>query len=170
MSEKFQKIGSVLKPVGTLGEIKVNIDDDFVEDFVVSDHFFVRINGAYVPYFIEDIRETNHLLIKIEEVDSPEDASVFTLKDIFLSTHKITSTSYSDQKDKSSLVGYSVKDYENDLGVIQEVNIFPKQIMATIVGDNQKSMLIPLADGLISSIDRHKRCIYMELPEGLREL
>lgn len=83
LSTQFVKIGTILKPVGTSGELKVEIGDEFIEDFVASPHIFVKINGAYVPYFIENIRENNYILFKMEEVDLPEAASRFTLKDIF---------------------------------------------------------------------------------------
>ncbi|MBK8886991.1 MAG: hypothetical protein IPN46_10745 [Saprospiraceae bacterium] len=37
---QFVKIGTILKPVGTSGELKVEIGDEFIEDFVASPSYF----------------------------------------------------------------------------------------------------------------------------------
>jgi 16S rRNA processing protein RimM len=168
-STQYIRIGQLLKPVGTNGEIKIDIDDNFFDDFVNSNHFIIKINGNYVPYFIENIRETNHLLLKIEEIDGPESAANFTLKDIYLREKDITSKSYSEQKSKEGWVGYTIFDKKRRVGQIVDIEIYPQQLMASVVYNN-KNILIPLVEELITDVSDENKILTMDLPEGLLDM
>ncbi|HMT71208.1 MAG TPA: hypothetical protein PLC27_07065 [Saprospiraceae bacterium] len=166
MSTQFVKIGTILKPVGTSGELKVEIGDEFIEDFVASPHIFVKINGAYVPYFIENIRENNYILFKMEEVDSPEAASRFTLKDIFLREKDLRETETIRESTKTGWIDFEIWNENVLAGVIEDIQIFPGQVMAMMRRKGQLVM-IPLADALINEVSEAQKRIYMSLPEGI---
>ncbi|MBK6498187.1 MAG: hypothetical protein IPG00_08460 [Saprospiraceae bacterium] len=163
---QFVKIGTILKPVGTSGELKVEIGDEFIEDFVASPHIFVKINGAYVPYFIENIRENNYILFKMEEVDSPEAASRFTLKDIFLREKDLRETETIRESTKTGWIDFEIWNKNVLAGVIEDIQIFPGQVMAMMRRKGQLVM-IPLADALINEVSEAQKRIYMSLPEGI---
>ncbi|MBK7700884.1 MAG: hypothetical protein KBF69_07115 [Saprospiraceae bacterium] len=163
---QFVKIGTILKPVGTSGELKVEIGDEFIEDFVASPHIFVKINGAYVPYFIENIRENNYILFKMEEVDSPEAASRFTLKDIFLREKDLRETETIRESTKTGWIDFEIWNENVLAGVIEDIQIFPGQVMAMMRRKGQLVM-IPLADALINEVSEAQKRIYMSLPEGI---
>jgi 16S rRNA processing protein RimM len=163
---QFVKIGTILKPVGTSGELKVEISDEFIEDFVASPHIFVKINGAYVPYFIENIRENNYILFKMEEVDSPEAASRFTLKDIFLREKDLRETETIRESTKTGWIDFEIWNENVLAGVIEDIQIFPGQVMAMMRRKGQLVM-IPLADALINEVSEAQKRIYMSLPEGI---
>lgn len=166
LSTQFVKIGTILKPVGTSGELKVEIGDEFIEDFVASPHIFVKINGAYVPYFIENIRENNYILFKMEEVDSPEAASRFTLKDIFLREKDLRETETIRESTKTGWIDFEIWNENVLAGVIEDIQIFPGQVMAMMRREGQLVM-IPLADALINEVSEAQKRIYMSLPEGI---
>lgn len=166
LSTQFVKIGTILKPVGTSGELKVEIGDEFIEDFVASPHIFVKINGAYVPYFIENIRENNYILFKMEEVDSPEAASRFTLKDIFLREKDLRETETIRESSKTGWIDFEIWNENVLAGVIEDIQIFPGQVMAMMRRKGQLVM-IPLADALINEVSEAQKRIYMSLPEGI---
>ncbi|HMT54117.1 MAG: hypothetical protein KAX53_06185 [Saprospiraceae bacterium] len=166
LSTQFVKIGTILKPVGTSGELKVEIGDEFIEDFVASPHIFVKINGAYVPYFIENIRENNYILFKMEEVDSPEAASRFTLKDIFLREKDLRETETIRESTKTGWIDFEIWNENVLAGVIEDIQIFPGQVMAMMRRKGQLVM-IPLADALINEVSEAQKRIYMSLPEGI---
>lgn len=166
---EYTKIGQLLKPVGTQGEIKVNIDDKFWDDFVENDHFFIKINGCFVPYFIEDIKEKNHLLLKIEEVDTPEQANDFNLKEMYLRAKDIQSKSGTDYNTFTGLEHYVIFDGKTQIGTIQSIEEYPQQIMAHVLVEN-KTLLIPIVDDLIDNIDHDTKTIIMQLPEGLVDI
>ena len=163
---QFVKIGTILKPVGTSGELKVEIGDEFIEDFVESSHIFIKINGAYVPYFIEDMRENNYILFKMEEVDSPEAASKFTLKDIFLREKDLRTTDIVRDSTKTGWIGFEIWNEQELAGIIEDIEIYPGQVMA-MMRRKEQLVMIPLADALITDVSDTKKRIYMSLPEGI---
>ena len=140
---QFVKIGTILKPVGTSGELKVEIGDEFIEDFVASPHIFVKINGAYVPYFIENIRE-----------------------DIFLREKDLRETETIRESTKTGWIDFEIWNENVLAGVIEDIQIFPGQVMAMMRRKGQLVM-IPLADALINEVSEAQKRIYMSLPEGI---
>jgi len=169
MAKSYVKIGSILKPVGTRGEMKTDIPDEFLEDFIHAGHIFLLINGSYVPYFIESVRETNQILVKFEEMDDPEDASTISLKDIYMEEKNVTSSEFANQKDKEQLLGYTVFSENENIGTITGVEIFPQQIMAVVQRDS-KQFYLPLIDQFIVDIDDNAKVIHMNLPEGILDI
>ncbi len=169
MAKKYVKIGNILKPVGTRGEMKTDIPDEFLEDFINAQHVFLLINGSYIPYFIESVRETNQILVKFEEMDDPEEASTISLKDIFMEEKNVTSSEFTNQKDKEQLLDYTIISENDNIGTIIGVEIFPQQIMA-VVQNNEKQFYLPLIDQFIVEIDDNAKTIYMNLPEGILDI
>lgn len=169
LRQKYVCIGRFIKPVGTTGEIKTEIDDQYWDDFVNTEHFFVRERGNYVPLFIEDVRESNYLLVKVEDIESPEQAASLGQKDIFLREKDLTSDTSRKTMEKQGLEGYHLYNNGIAVGVIEAIEQHPGQILAIIVYQNQKKH-IPLVDPLILEIDPKSGIINMDLPEGLLEI
>lgn len=167
--EKFIKIGTIFKPSGTQGEVKIDIDENFIDDFLQSNHFFLKFNGSLVPYFIENLRETNHLLLKVEEIDEPESALHLNLKDIYLRRESISSPEFIGKQKKNNLMGYNIINNGIHLAQIEFIELMPQQTIAWI-SINGKRIAIPLADALITDIDHPSKNIIMTLPDGLLEL
>lgn len=166
MKEKYVSVGTFQKPIGLEGELKADIREEFQEEFVQCDHIFVLEQGSYVPWFIEDMRYSGFLIVKLEEVDTPEVASRFTLADIYIKSSTIVSPELTARIGKQNWVGYSLYDNDTKLGIIDEIVLYPGQELAGLVF-NTKKILIPLADALITSVDHTSKTIHMSLPEGL---
>jgi len=148
------------------GELKTDIREEYQEEFLQCDHVFIIENGNYVPWFIEDLRYSGFLIVKLEEVETPEAASRFTLTDIYIKTSAIASPELTARIGKQNWVGYTLYDDNSILGVIEEIVLYPGQELAS-VSYKDKKILIPLADPLITSVDNKKKILYMSLPEGL---
>ena len=169
MKTNYIKVGSIIKPQGTRGQLRVAIDDIFEDDFIKAGHIFILERGTYVPYFMESLKESNHLLLKLEDIDNPENASSFSMKEIYLNEKNVHSDDYLDQKDKQELIDYMVIDGNQKIGTISDLQLFPHQIMAS-VNYRGKSIYIPLVDEFILSIDHEAKKIMMTLPEGFLDL
>jgi 16S rRNA processing protein RimM len=169
MAGKYTRIGLVQKPIGIKGEVKIEVEDDFLDDLVESDHLFLRINGSFVPWFIEELRETSYLILKLEEVDTPEKAARFTLHEIFLRTDDISSESFAQKQEQASLIGYTIVQNNEVIGVVDDVMEFPQQMMASVLVA-EKQVLVPLNASFIEKIDDQQKLLFMSLPEGLLEL
>ncbi len=170
MSEKrFVPIGQLLKSVGTLGEIKMHIEDGFLQDLEGCGHFFIKKRGNFEPFFVEYFKDAADVIIKIEEVDSPESASGLSLEQVYLQQRDIRSKKGSTIATMTQLEGYEIFNYGDRVGLITSIQQMPHQILAH-VDYNDKIIMLPLHESLITSLNKKSKQIYMELPEGILEL
>lgn len=169
----YVEIGRIRKPHGLGGEIKGDIDERFWEDVAGVDAFFVEIKGEKTPYFIDYLRGKGTLIMKFEDINTKEDASLFTSKPLFLRREDI-SLSEEEISDTglefSYLEGYELHVEElGKVGLIEEVEEYPQQEMARVEED-EKTFLVPLRAAWILSVDENKKIVVMDLPEGLLDI
>lgn len=170
---EYVEIGRVRKPHGLGGEVKGDIDERFLEDVAGIDAFFIENKGEKMPYFIDYLRGKGTLIMKFEDVDTKEDASLFTSKalylrreDVNLSEEEINDTGL----EFSYLEGYELHQEEvGKVGIIKEVEEYPQQEMATVQAV-KKTFLVPLRAEWILSVDKKKKVVLMDLPEGLLDI
>ena len=55
----YQSVGFTKKTYGVKGELKVNIPDNYLEDFAQAEVLFLGLAGRKIPYFIEYINFEN---------------------------------------------------------------------------------------------------------------
>jgi 16S rRNA processing protein RimM len=66
--------------------------------------------------------------------------------------------------------GYTVMDKNfGNAGIVEEVLEYPHQAVLRVLLRN-KEILIPITDDIVLDVDREKRIIHTEAPEGLIEL
>lgn len=169
----YLEIGKIKKPHGLNGELKATIEERFYEDVNAVEAFFVEIEGEKAPYFIESLRGGATLLLKFEEIDSKEDAALFTNKKIYLRAEDV-SLSEEELRDTglvySFLEGYTLEVEDmGAIGVITRVDEFPQQEMAT-VSYQEKEIFVPLLEQWIVEVNKDKQLVVMDLPEGLLEV
>lgn len=174
--EKFVAIGFIRKPHGINGEMKVQVDDTFLEDFLKVKVVFLEVGGHKTPYFVHSTRSAQELFLCLEDVEDRETASGLANKEIFLRDQDLSApvplpvdgspaaASY------QILEGFTIEDlHVGRVGVIEEVVDLPQQWIA-ILHYRGREVMVPLHPDLILSIDAGQRLIRMDLPEGLLEL
>jgi 16S rRNA processing protein RimM len=164
---EYIKVGKFLKPFGVEGFIRVDVSDAYFEDLLQAEHVFFKEGSAYIPLFVEGFDERGALLIKIEDIDTKEDAIIYNGKDLYLDSAHVSMEE--DDLPMEKLVGFCIMEKEKKIGSIIEILEINQQILG-VVDYNGKEVLVPMADDLIEHIDTHNSKIYMNLPEGLLEL
>jgi 16S rRNA processing protein RimM len=172
--EDLVKIGFTRKPHGLKGEIKLQIDDKYLEDLLETDVVLLTIKGKPTPYFIEDIRVGNAILAKFEEIDTVEAAAEIGSKELSLRAKDILADEERTFEPEEGMeyedcVGYKIMDGETLVGEIEEVVEFPQQEMAILTREG-KDVLIPLNVAFVIRRDDDLKTIFMELPKGLLDL
>jgi 16S rRNA processing protein RimM len=169
----FVKIGKTQKPHSIKGELKLNVEEKFVDDLFDQEAVFIQIKGQYVPYFIESLREGNTIILKLEDIENRSAAEALAHKDLFLRRDDLSLT---DEEIESKgllygfLEGYMLIDEElGEIAVIEEVAEFPQQEMAYITYQD-KVCLIPLNTNLIKEIQKEEKKVLVDLPEGLLDV
>lgn len=170
--DQLVAIGFTKKTHGAIGEIKVVVKDEFLEDFLEAEVVFIPLQGKPAPFFVEHIREAGDLLAKFEEIDSPAAATQITSKELFLreqDLHHFTEME-EDSLFFSQLKGFDMIDSEKGrVGKIENIIELPQQELAEITF-NEREILVPLHEDLIVSIDKKSKKITLRLPEGLLDL
>ncbi|MBK7427444.1 MAG: hypothetical protein IPI60_10660 [Saprospiraceae bacterium] len=114
-------------------------------------------------------------ILKLEEINSPEEARLHINKDIFLKSSQLTKGTekrvlQADTTAFSFLEGYAILD-ENlgNLGTITEILSLPMQQMA-VIDYGSKEILLPLHEQFVLSIDRKAKVMHTSIPDGLLDL
>jgi len=173
--EAYQSIGFTKKTYGVKGELKLNIEDRYLEDFAQADVLFLNIAGRKIPYFLEYINFENPFTLKFEDFDSKESAIELTGKEIFMRTADLLT----EEEKVFEVVGnlvfekyiqFKIKDKTlGTIGIIEEIIEYPQQEMASLIFQ-EKEVLIPMNEALIVKIDAENKVIEMDLPAGLLAL
>lgn len=170
---KTISIGFTKKPHGLKGEIKLHVEERYLEDLLNADIILLDIKGKQTPFFVEDIRVGNNIIAKFEDVDTPEGAMAIASKEIFLRESDLIPDDEReievDIPPFEHCVGYMIKNEGVEVGIINEIQEFPQQEMA-IVTYNKRDIMIPLNQHFVKKLDDTNKVIEMELPEGLLDL
>ena len=162
-------LGRIQKVQGYDGTLTVKLDRDFTEDISDMESVFIEYEGKPVPFFISSMEDEGGdiLKLRLEGYDSYDKASMFAGCRI-----SMTSGTRREEEDANSgITGFTV--ILSDLsivGVIEEVIQNPGQDLLRILSPEKKEILVPLHSDLITGIDKKKRTISMDLPEGLIEI
>ena len=172
MNENYVEIGYTQKPHGVKGEIKIFIEDEFLDEMRHLEILFLSVRGNILPYFIEDARGTTSYIIKFEDVDSKEAAGKIRASPIFM---KKADLKYWEEEVETELFyghceGYKVIDVnDGELGTLDEIIEYPQQELGVLI-INKKEILIPLNEHTVQNIDESKKELTVEMPAGILDV
>ena len=163
-------LGRIIKIIGYEGTVAVKLEKIFTENIPLMESVFLEIEGRAVPFFISGLEYSGADILKLsfDGYDSDEKVSEFLGCRVFL-----TSAIYNDNLNESNenLIGYRVFVQEDQLlGSISEVLTNNGQWLINVISKKKKDILIPFHEHFIVSIDKRKKIIIMNIPEGLTEI
>lgn len=168
--EEIFAVGKIIKTHGLKGEMAfTGTTSVFKEQHVPF--IFLKPEGLIVPFYVENVRikTENSGLIKLEQVDSEEQAQELTGLTLFLPISyqdKITS----DEIDIEYLIGFDLTEKEKGyIGKVTDVDQSTANELF-VVQTEKGEILIPIVDEFILDIDFEKKKIVLDLPNGLLEL
>ena len=107
--EKLVQIGQIKKPFGVKGDLRIRLEEAFEESFAQATVLFVKEKGNPVPYFIESVTDNKGWLLKLEDIDSPEQAKALSNQEIFL---RAADVQHTEAKLDATLEGFLLEDVE----------------------------------------------------------
>jgi len=164
-------LGKIVKKYSFKGEVLVKLDTDEPELYDQLDALFIDLRNSLVPFFIESsqLHKSELLRIKFEEVDSEEDADSIIKCDVYLPL-KFLPKLEDDKFYFHEVIGYTVEDVNfGNVGIIKAINDSTAQSLFEIDRDGIE-ILIPMNDAFIKKVDKKKKLIIVETPEGLIDL
>ena len=164
---KFQKTHALKGELNMISEI----DPEF---FLEGYPLIVNYDGILVPYFAESVRTkgSTSYLIKIEGVDTEEEASQFINKDIFIQKKDSYEWFGEEIQNSEDLIGYKLIDSEtyNELGTIVNIDDSTSNILFIVASEEGEEIMLPANEELITEIDNDSKKIIMMIPDGLLDL
>jgi 16S rRNA processing protein RimM len=168
MSDNYISVGILRKPHGLSGAFSFVLTRELKSLKKHPPHFFLEVRGAYIPYFVSkiDLKDMMGGYINFEDVTQIEDARALVNSELYLD-EKAVSTFFKKAADEYGfLIGYTAYDKEAELGPVSGILSHPAQILAEIQV-NGEEVLIPIVDDLVIDIDKKKKRIIFDVPEGL---
>jgi 16S rRNA processing protein RimM len=166
--EKCFKIGYVAKAHGLKGEVTIIVTEPVELDSVES--VFIEIKNTLVPYFIKQLSDRgDKAFIKFDEINTLEQANSLKGGSIYLPKEtrpKLKRGEFYDDE----IIGFVVEDETiGILGSITEVSANgPNRLL--VINYLGKEALIPTNGPFIKSVNKTKKLIKVELPEGFLEI
>ena len=164
-------VGHSAKSRGIDGTFKARILEQFKEVLCQSRAVFININGSKVPFLIESCADKGDILLKLEEITSPEEVSHLLNKELYLDRVEVPQEVLDKVLDNTHpLTHYEILNESGTLiGNITEIVEYPEQLMAKLDYKN-KPILIPIHEDLIVQISESEQQITMQIPDGLLDL
>ena len=165
------RIGIFNKPHGVKGEISFTFTDD-IFDRVDGEYLICLLDGIFVPFFIEEyrFRSDTTALVKLERVDTAEQARKFTNVEVFFPKKFAEEDESEDIPTWNYFVGFQVEDINHGhLGEIIAVDDSTMNVLFAIERKDGEEILLPAHEEFIVMIEKKKRQITVDVPEDLLE-
>ncbi|WP_339655284.1 ribosome maturation factor RimM [uncultured Maribacter sp.] len=164
-------LGNIVSKYSFKGEVLVKLDTDDPEIYENMESVFVSLGNNLVPFFIKRCRlhKSNLLRIDFEEVKSESDADRIMKCGLYLpltQLPKLTGNKFYYHE----VIGFTVIDaLRGNIGIIQSVNDTTAQALFEIQKED-KQLLIPINDDIVTQVDRENQTVFVKTPEGLVDL
>ncbi len=131
--------------------------------------FIEERKDSFLPYFVESTSAKNHgeVYMKLEGFNTRESARRLNQKEVWLL--KADFDKYAAKSSPISLLGYTMINEGEEIGEIIEVIEQPLQVLCKIMYRGNEA-LIPLHEESLEKIDKKKKQVYVNLPEGLLDI
>jgi len=162
------KIGYVSKTHGLKGEVTINTLPE-CPDLTSIETVFLEEDGNLVPHFIESISvKADKAFVKFEDIDSIDKASDLKGMSIYLAKAERPKLArgefYNDE-----VIGFDVLEDDNVIGrVVGIMEAGPNRFLE--VDNVGKEILIPINGPFIKSINKTKKRVTVDLPEGFLDI
>lgn len=171
MAESYISVGKLGKPHGISGAFRFLLQRELKNKKKNPPYFLLASGKNATPHFIKTIewhRAKNEGTIAFEEIKTPEEAKQYSGSELQLMEKDVESFFKKEAEGPEYLVGYmAVEETQGAIGTIDEIIESPGQILLNI---ESRDLLIPLVDEFIVKINKRKKEIILDLPEGLLDL
>ncbi|MBQ4449993.1 MAG: 16S rRNA processing protein RimM [Prevotella sp.] len=166
--QEVYKIGVIGKAHGVKGELSIQIDDD-VFDRVDAEYLVLKLDGIFVPFFMEEYRfkSDSVALVKFEGVDTQERARELTGVEVYF-PRELAEQDEEAELSYAALVGYTLID--NNSGKPVGTIAYVDEQTINIMFELEDGRLIPASEELIVDVDQKNRTITLDIPEGILDL
>lgn len=161
-------LGKIVSKYSFKGEVLIKLDTDDPELYQNLESVFVSLGNNLVPFFIDRCRlhKSDLLRIDFEEVKTESDADRIMGCKMYLPLSMLPKLT-GDKFYFHEIIGFTLIDsVHGDIGRVQSVNDSTAQSLFEVLKDD-KQLLIPINDEIITAVNRENKTISVTTPEGL---
>lgn len=167
---EYFKIGKLVAAFGVNGQLLLQHElgkKTSLKDLQAI--FIEEKKKSFLPWFIETtkIKSDNEIYLSLEGITNREAALKLTQKEVWLTETDFKK--FASRSAPASLLGYTIIENENPLGLILEVIEQPHQLLCRLEIQN-KEVLIPLNEEFLQKIDHRRKQVHVILPDGLLDI
>ena len=163
-------LGKIVSKFSFKGEILLKLDSDEI-DFKKLKTIFLEIDGAIIPYSIDNIKlhKSSLLRIRFENINNEEKANKIIKIKTYLPIKDLPKLN-GNKFYYHEITNFMVLDLTlGEIGKVLKVNDQTSQPIIVVINNNSEIM-IPLVDDFLIDINRDKKTLTFNLPEGLTTL
>ncbi|MBT6654699.1 MAG: 16S rRNA processing protein RimM [Flavobacteriaceae bacterium] len=163
-------LGKIVSKFSFKGEVLLKLDSDEI-DFKKLKTIFLEIDGAIIPYSIDNIKlhKSSLLRIRFENIDNEEKANKIIKIKTYLPIKDLPKLN-GNKFYYHEITNFMVLDLTlGEIGKVLKVNDQTSQPIIVVINNNSEIM-IPLVDDFLIDINRDKKTLTFNLPEGLTTL
>ena len=168
--EECFHLGYFSKIHGFKGELILLAREEISLNLKELESVFIDINGQLIPFFIEIISQSGTtFIIKFLDIDNALKAQQYLKCNVFIPLSALPKPK---KKEITfiDLVGFKViDDTYGDIGEVSHVMEMPQQLILEIK-KGTKEILIPANENIIHKIDKKKKTILIDAPDGLIDI
>jgi len=164
-------VGKIVRKFSFKGEVIIKVNSDYPEIITNSESVYIPLGDTLVPFFIvkSNWQKALQYRVKFEDVDSEADADALLNKKVYLPNTLLPRKTGTDFY-KDEILGFKVEDVQfGYVGILRGINDHTPQTLFEVEDENGL-ILIPVNDTFLIEIDRKKKLIIVETPEGLLDL
>jgi 16S rRNA processing protein RimM len=164
-------LGKIVRKYSFHGELLIKLDTDQPELYENLEAVFIDYRNTFIPFFIESsqLHKSDLLRVQFEDVHTEAEADSLLKSDVYLPLEflpKLEGNKFYFHE----VIGFSIEDVNfGKVGIIKGVNDSTAQALFEIEKDG-KEILIPVNDQFIVKVDRTKKTVIVDTPEGLIDL
>ena len=164
-------LGKIVRKYSFHGELLIKLDTDQPELYENLEAVFIDYRNTFIPFFIESsqLHKSDLLRVQFEDVHTEAEADSLLKSDVYLPLEflpKLEGNKFYFHE----VIGFNIEDVKfGEVGIIKGVNDSTAQALFEIEKDG-KEILIPVNDQFIVKVDRTKKTVIVDTPEGLIDL
>jgi 16S rRNA processing protein RimM len=166
----YHSIGKIVATFGVKGEVVLHHQLGKKTSLNGLETIFIEEKkDEMLPFFLEGARIKNEeeLFLKFEGINTKEAAHRLMQKKVWLPQEEFEK--YVSKSAPIMLLGFHIINEGTDLGEILEIIEQPHQLLCRI-DLKGKEALIPVHEDFLLKIDKKKKQVHVELPEGLLDI
>ena len=163
-------LGKIVSKFSFKGEVLIKLDSDEI-DFKKLKTIFLEIDGAIIPHSIDNIKlhKSSLLRIRFENINNEEKANKIIKIKTYLPIKDLPKLN-GNKFYYHEITNFMVLDLTlGEIGKVLKVNDQTSQPIIIVINNNSEIM-IPLVDDFLIDINRDKKTLTFNLPEGLTTL